>query len=83
MKSKAELRIAARVRSDLPILSAACGVTRSGEDDVAIIDMMLQIIDTVSVCQGLLDISTSFKTHTSFSSKFFTEARNDDTNNGL
>jgi len=59
MKSRAELRIAARVRSDLPILSTACGVTRSGEDDVAISDMVLHNIDTVSVCQGLLIISTS------------------------
>jgi hypothetical protein len=41
------------MRSDLPILSTACGDTRSGEDDIALPDMMLCIIDTISVSQDI------------------------------
>ena len=57
MKSKAELRIAARVRSDLPILDTACGLTCNGDDVFAFFNIMFYIIDTVSFSQDMHDIS--------------------------
>jgi len=46
MKSNAEFRISARVRSDLPILDAGCGFTRGG-DGFFLFDMALSYTDTV------------------------------------
>jgi hypothetical protein len=40
-KSNAAFKIAARVRSDLPILSDGCGLTRRGEDEFFIADILL------------------------------------------
>jgi hypothetical protein len=48
-------RIAARVRSDFPILGTGCGLTRGRDDDCLISDTMLYYIDSVSVCKGTWD----------------------------
>ena len=50
-KSNAALRIAARVRSDLPILGTASGLTCSGDDVLFVSDTMSEPNDSLSVCQ--------------------------------
>ena len=45
MKSNAEFKIAARVRSDLPILGIGCGLTLGGDDDGFISDIMSILVD--------------------------------------
>ena len=51
-KSNASFRIAARVRSDFAIFVDCWGLTWSGEGDLVFRDMMSEINDIMSVCQG-------------------------------
>ena len=53
MKSSVAFRIAARVRSDLPILSDGFGLIRGRDDGRLLTDIVFNYTDTVSDIQGV------------------------------
>ena len=59
-KSNAEFRIAARVRSDLPILGVGFGLTRNGDNDCFLSNITSDKHDAMSVCQGQKDLFAPF-----------------------